>query len=148
MIKLQVEACNFIRKEALAQLFSCEFCKISKNTFFTEHLWATASTCSYYILMYKYECQISKQIKCLLINSHRKCSLKKGVLKNFTNFTGNHLCWGLYLIKLQAWRPASSLKKRLQHRCFPVKFLRAPVMKNICERLLLFNSILIIHKTD
>ena len=23
-------------------MFSCEFCKISKNTFFTEHLWATA----------------------------------------------------------------------------------------------------------
>ena len=24
-------------------MFSCEFCQISKNTFFTEHLWATAS---------------------------------------------------------------------------------------------------------
>ena len=23
-------------------MFSCEFCEISKNTFFTEHLWATA----------------------------------------------------------------------------------------------------------
>ena len=23
-------------------MFFCEFCKISKNTFFTEHLWATA----------------------------------------------------------------------------------------------------------
>ena len=28
------EACNFIKKESLAQVFSCEFCKISKNTFF------------------------------------------------------------------------------------------------------------------
>ena len=26
-------ACNFIKKEALAQVFSCEFCKISRNTF-------------------------------------------------------------------------------------------------------------------
>ena len=26
-----------------AQVFSCEFCEISNNTFFTEHLWATAS---------------------------------------------------------------------------------------------------------
>ena len=33
------EACNFIKKETLAQLFSCEFCEISKNTIFTEHLW-------------------------------------------------------------------------------------------------------------
>ena len=31
--------CNFIKKETLAQLFSCEFCEISKNIFFTEHLW-------------------------------------------------------------------------------------------------------------
>ena len=27
-------ACNFIKKEALTQVFSCEFCKISKNIFF------------------------------------------------------------------------------------------------------------------
>ena len=27
------EACNFIEKETLAQMFSCEFRKISKNTF-------------------------------------------------------------------------------------------------------------------
>ena len=25
---------NFIKKETLAQVFSCEFCEISKNTFF------------------------------------------------------------------------------------------------------------------
>ena len=31
-----------IKKEALAQVFSCEFCKSSQNTFFIEHLWATA----------------------------------------------------------------------------------------------------------
>ena len=27
-------ACNFIKKETQAQVFSCEFCEISKNTFF------------------------------------------------------------------------------------------------------------------
>ena len=37
------EACNFIKKETLAQEFSCEFCEISKNTFFAELLWTTAS---------------------------------------------------------------------------------------------------------
>ena len=30
------------KKEALGQVFSCEFCEISKNTFFTEHLRTTA----------------------------------------------------------------------------------------------------------
>ena len=33
LIKLQA-ACNFIKIEALGQLFSCEFSEISKNTFF------------------------------------------------------------------------------------------------------------------
>ena len=37
------EACNFIKKLTLAQVFSCEFCKISENTFFTEHLRTTVS---------------------------------------------------------------------------------------------------------
>ena len=32
-------ACNSFNKETLAQVFSCEFCEISKNTFFIEHLW-------------------------------------------------------------------------------------------------------------
>ena len=31
---LRPKACNFIKKETLAQVFSCDFCKISKNTFF------------------------------------------------------------------------------------------------------------------
>ena len=29
-------------------MFSCEFWEISKNTFLTEHLWATASESSYW----------------------------------------------------------------------------------------------------
>ena len=33
------QACNFIEKQTLAQVFSAEFCEISKNTFSTEHLW-------------------------------------------------------------------------------------------------------------
>ena len=31
--KFRPHACNFIKKETLAQVFSCEFCEISKNTF-------------------------------------------------------------------------------------------------------------------
>ena len=37
---LRPEACNFIKKEALTQVFSWEICE---NTFFTEHLRTTAS---------------------------------------------------------------------------------------------------------
>ena len=37
------ESINYtIKKETLAQVFSCEFCKIFKNTFFVKHLRITA----------------------------------------------------------------------------------------------------------
>ena len=45
-IKLQPEASNFIKKDTLAQVFSCEFCETSKNTFFAEYLRVTASKVS------------------------------------------------------------------------------------------------------
>ena len=71
-----------------------------------------------------------------LFRSSHRCSVKKGILKNFANFTGKHKCWSL----LQA---RNFIKKKLQHWCFPVKFakiLRTSILKNICERLILFNS--------
>ena len=37
------QAYNFIKKETLAKVFSCEFCEISKNACFTEDLPVTAS---------------------------------------------------------------------------------------------------------
>ena len=40
---IKKEARNFIKKETLVQVFPCEFCQISRTTFFTEHLWTTAS---------------------------------------------------------------------------------------------------------
>ena len=43
LIKLEASACNFIEKETLTQVLSCECCEIFKNTVFTEHLRATAS---------------------------------------------------------------------------------------------------------
>ena len=52
-------------------------------------------------------------------NSRLEVFCKKGVLENFAEFTGKHLC------------QSSLLKKRLWHRCFPVnlsKFLRAPFL--------------------
>ena len=38
LIKLQASPCNFIKKEILAQVSSCEICEIFKNSFFIEHL--------------------------------------------------------------------------------------------------------------
>ena len=72
----------------------------------------------------------------------RPCLLYAGAwlgLKNFAKFTEKHLCWSLFLLKLQP----SGLKcffKRLQHRRFPVsfaKFLRTPILQHTSEQLLL-----------
>ena len=43
-------------------------------------------------------------------SSPRRCSVKPGVLENLTNSIGKHLCWSLFLIKLQALRSATLLK--------------------------------------
>ena len=40
---IKLQACNFIKKEILAQVFSCQFCEIFKDTLFTEHLRTTTS---------------------------------------------------------------------------------------------------------
>ena len=59
--------------------------------------------------------------------------MKKGVLKNFTNFTGKHLCQSFFFNKVTVLRPAPLLKKRLWHRCFLVnlvKFLRRLFSQN------------------
>ena len=44
-------------------------------------------------------------------SSHLRCFIKINASKNFAIFTGKHLCWSLFLIKLQAFRPTTLLKK-------------------------------------
>ena len=44
-------------------------------------------------------------------SSYRRCSVKKGALKNFANFTEKQICWSLFLIKLQAWKTVALLKR-------------------------------------
>ena len=60
--------------------------------------------------------------KTLFRSSRSQMFFKIDVLKNFVIFTGKHLCRSLFLIKLQTWRPV--IKKRLQHRCFPVSIAK------------------------
>ena len=41
--KVAASVCIFIKTDTPEQMFSCEFCKTSKNTYFTEHLRVIAS---------------------------------------------------------------------------------------------------------
>ena len=75
----------------------------------------------------------------------KRCSVRCSA-----NFTGKHLCWRLLLTKVCYF-----IKQRLQHSYFLVKFakcLRTPILKNICERMLLqffsHDSMFIIYITD
>ena len=66
-----------------------------------------------------------------LRSSRQEVFCEEGILRNFTTFTGKHLCQSLFLNKVAGLRPATLLKKRLWHRCFPVnfvKFLRTPFL--------------------
>ena len=77
---------------------------------------------------------------------HLRCSVKKGVLRNFTNFTGKYLCQRFFFNKVAGHSPETLLKKSLCHRCFTMNFaklLRTPFLKNTSGRLLL----LIVHQT-
>ena len=40
-------------------------------------------------------------------SSNQRYSIEKAVLKNFAILTGKHLCWCLFSIKSQDWRPTS-----------------------------------------
>ena len=53
--------------------------------------------------------------------SRSQMFFKIGVLKNFENFTRKHLCWSLFLIKLQD----CNFIKEAPHRFFPVKFAKS-----------------------
>ena len=66
--------------------------------------------------------------------SHQRCSIKKGVLKNFAIFTGKHLRRSLFL-------SSNFIKKVSLAQVFSsefTRFLRTPVSKNTSGWLLLF----------
>ena len=73
-------------------------------------------------------------------SSHRRCSLKKDILKNFAKFTRKYLYQSLFFNKVAGLRPATLLKKRLWQKCFPVNFanlLRTLFSQNTSRRILL-----------
>ena len=54
----------------------------------------------------------------LFFEQMRQMFFEIGV-KNFANFTGKHLCWGLFLINVQAFKPAPLFKtEAVVRRCF------------------------------
>ena len=70
-------------------------------------------------------------------SSHRRCSMKKDVLKNFAIFAVLESLFN----KVARLRACNFIRKRLQYRYFPMniaKFLTKTILKNICKRLVIF----------
>ena len=83
---------------------------------------------------------IEKKVVIAFRSSNRRCSMKKDVFRNFTFFTEKHPWQVLFFNKVLGLRPATLLKKRLWHMCFPLnfaKFQRKPFLRNTFGRLLL-----------
>ena len=53
---------------------------------------------------------------------HRRCSVRKGVLRNFAKFTGKHLCQSLFFNKVAALRLATLLIKETLAQVFSCEF--------------------------
>ena len=72
-------------------------------------------------------------------SSHRRCSVRKGALRDFAKFTGKYLCQSLFFNKFSLISFLISLEV-LWRRCFPVNFtkiLRTSFLQNTFGRLLL-----------
>ena len=104
-------------------MFSNEICEVFKNTFFYRIPSVAASADGYW------EKDFIKRNK----STHQMCSVKKDVLKNFANFTGEHLCCILFLIKLQAFRLATLLKRDSNTSVFLWNFQNT-YLRNTYER--------------
>ena len=72
---------------------------------------------------------------CINRSTRPEVFCKNGVLRSFTKFTVKHLCQSLFFSKVAGRRPATLLKKRLWHRCFPVNFVKFLRTSFFTERL-------------
>ena len=83
--------------------------------------------------------ELSKTIR----SSHQRCSVRKSVLRNFTKFTGEHLCQSLFYNNFIKKLSCNFIKKETLAQvlsCEFVKFLRAPFLQNISGWLFLNND--------
>ena len=70
---LQAKACNFIKKEILAQVFSCKSCENFKNTFQLTELTVVCNYANHMLFMHAAEIQMIlsedwSTIQCQLLN--------------------------------------------------------------------------------
>ena len=111
--------CNFIKmghcQQCLENPRSSDEYSASRNT----NLKSTVQVYHFFLGSVNFQCMFSlvNNVYCQKQPPDQCCSVKKGVLKNFVNFIGKHLCCLKSLFNKVAGR--------------------APILKNICQQLLL-----------
>ena len=92
--------------------FPVNFVKF-KTSFSTKHLWAAVSLffsldfCKLFVYALYFFLINDKWTR----SSRSQIFFKIGIVKIFENFVVKHLCWSLFLIKLEVWRSAVLLKR-------------------------------------
>ena len=112
----------------------CDF-NFSEHLFLKHFQTTVFVSNDYWKILLKRQLQSSFFSKALVCfrSSYQRCSMKKGVLRNFAKLAGQHLCQSLFLNKV------AGLKETLA-QVFPVnfaKFLRTLFLQNTSGRLLL-----------
>ena len=59
-------------------------------------------------------------------SSHRRCSVRKGVLRNFAKFTGKQMCQGLFFNKVAGLRLQACNFMKKEALAIPVNFAKFP----------------------
>ena len=140
-------ACNFIKKETVAHVFTCEFSEIFKNVFFTERLLMTASKYNHLetpnlCFLHAYTCLITFRLKesnTERVESfiHNVRQIKKGEKAGFSRNEGKSysfnknvvfehtrkvfsLSFLLYLLYLHLWM---KLSDKYSYKFLHVKYL-------------------------
>ena len=113
----------------------CASSQLTRNFLFTEEKLHGFDYVKINYVLFKRE----RHSRAVVHSCSSRCSqmfFKIGALKIFAIFTGKHLWQSLFLIKFKDLQACNSIKKRLQHRCFPVniaKFLRTAFSQNTSD---------------
>ena len=106
-VRKHLWVCKFIKKTLQYSCFLDSNCEIFKSSYFEEHLWMGASDFWEFFLLCQFEPFPTRTNNIMNYlrkwrsrSSHRRCSVRKGFLRNFAKFTGKHLCQSLFFNKV------------------------------------------------
>ena len=92
-----VKVGNFIKKRLKHRCFPVKFVKFLRTNILQ-------NICKQLFLMVVKVMKVKMMMSYNEGSSHSQTFFKIRILKNFANFTGKHLCWSIFVIKLQGLR--------------------------------------------